>query len=99
MLVELLDLIILMHDFEYESNVQYLVKHTSLISCIIVYYSDSLNQFFTMIPIRSEKLNNGLNNQNTLKGLAMIFAGQKNPFITFRSKERYIIFKKITKSP
>ena len=28
-----------------------------------------------------------------LKGLAMIFAGQKNPFIIFRSKEIYIYFK------
>ena len=28
-----------------------------------------------------------------LKGLAMIFAGQKNPFIIFRSKEMYIYFK------
>ena len=27
-----------------------------------------------------------------LKGLAMIFAGQENPFIIFRSKEIYIIF-------
>ena len=25
-----------------------------------------------------------------LKGLAMIFAGQENPFIVFKSKERYI---------
>ena len=27
-----------------------------------------------------------------LKGLAMIFAGQKTPFIIFRSKEIYFIF-------
>ena len=29
----------------------------------------------------------------TLKGLAMIFPGQENPFIIFRSKEIYIYFK------
>ena len=28
-----------------------------------------------------------------LKGLTMIFAGQENPFIIFRSKEMYIFFK------
>ena len=28
-----------------------------------------------------------------LKGLAIVFAGQKNPFIIFRSKEIYIYFK------
>ena len=34
-----------------------------------------------------------------LKGLAMIFAGQKTPFIIFRGKEIYYISKQITKSP
>ena len=29
-------------------------------------------------------------NRLKLKGLAMIFSGQKNPLITFRSKERHI---------
>ena len=35
----------------------------------------------------------------TLKGLAMIFAGQENPFIIFRSKEIYIYFKTNDKIP
>ena len=35
----------------------------------------------------------------TLKGLAMIFAGQENPFIIFRSKEIYIYFKTNSKIP
>ena len=34
-----------------------------------------------------------------LKGLAMIFAGQENPFIIFRSKEIYIYFKPNNKIP
>ena len=34
-----------------------------------------------------------------LKGLAMIFAGQENPFIIFRSKEIYIYFKTNNKIP
>ena len=33
------------------------------------------------------------------KGLAMIFAGQENPFIIFRSKEIYIYFKTNNKIP
>ena len=33
------------------------------------------------------------NYMQDLKGLAMIFAGQKNPFIIFRSNETYIYFK------
>ena len=35
----------------------------------------------------------------TLKGLTMIFAGQENPFIIFRSKEIYIYFKTNIKIP
>ena len=35
----------------------------------------------------------------TLKGLAMIFADQENPFIIFRSKEINIYFKTNTKIP
>ena len=35
----------------------------------------------------------------TLKGLAMIFDGQENPFIIFRSKEIYICFKTNNKIP
>ena len=35
----------------------------------------------------------------TLKGLAMIFAGQENPFIIFRSKEINICFKTENKIP
>ena len=34
-----------------------------------------------------------------LKGLAMIFAGQENPFIIFRSKEIYIYLKTNNKIP
>ena len=34
-----------------------------------------------------------------LKGLTMIFAGQENPFIIFRSKEMYIFFKTNNKIP
>ena len=34
-----------------------------------------------------------------LKGLAMIFAGQENLFIIFRSKEIYIYFKTNNKTP
>ena len=34
-----------------------------------------------------------------LKGLAMIFAGQENPFIIFRSKKIYIYFKTNNKMP
>ena len=34
-----------------------------------------------------------------LKGLAMIFDGQENPFIIFRSKEIYIFFKTNNKIP
>ena len=34
-----------------------------------------------------------------LKGLAMIFAGQENPYIIFRSKEIYIYFKRNNKIP
>ena len=34
-----------------------------------------------------------------LKGLAMIFTGQENPFIIFRSKEIYIYFKTNNKIP
>ena len=34
-----------------------------------------------------------------LKGLAMIFAGQENPFIIFISKEIYIYFKTNNKIP
>ena len=33
-----------------------------------------------------------------LKGLAMIFSGQENPWIIFRSRERYIYIKQATKS-
>ena len=33
-----------------------------------------------------------LKNDFNLKGLAMIFAGQKTPFIIFRSKKIYYIF-------
>ena len=36
---------------------------------------------------------------STLKGLAMIFAGQENPYIIFRSKEIYIYFKRNNKLP
>ena len=34
-----------------------------------------------------------------LKGLAMTFAGQENPFVIFRSKEIYIYFKTNNKFP
>ena len=34
-----------------------------------------------------------------LKGLAMIFAGQENPFIIFRRKEINIYFKTNNKTP
>ena len=34
-----------------------------------------------------------------LKGLTMIFAGQENPFIIFRSKEIYMYFKTNIKIP
>ena len=34
-----------------------------------------------------------------LEGLAIIFAGQENPFIIFRSKEIYIYFKTNQKNP
>ena len=34
-----------------------------------------------------------------LKGLAMILAGQENPFIIFRSKKIYIYFKTNNKIP
>ena len=34
-----------------------------------------------------------------LKGLAMIFAGQKTPFIIFRSKEIYYIFQNKSQNP
>ena len=34
-----------------------------------------------------------------LKGLTMIFAGQENPFIIFRSKEMFIYFKTNNKIP
>ena len=34
-----------------------------------------------------------------LKGLAMIFAGQENPLIIFRSKEIYTYFKTSNKIP
>ena len=34
-----------------------------------------------------------------LKGLAMIFAGQENPFIIFRSKKIYIYVRKHNKIP
>ena len=36
---------------------------------------------------------------STLKGLTMIFAGQENPYIIFRSKEIYIYFKRSNKYP
>ena len=36
---------------------------------------------------------------NNSYGLTMIFAGQKNPFIIFRSKEMYIYFKTNNKIP
>ena len=36
---------------------------------------------------------------HSLKGLAMIFADQQNPFIMFRSKEINIYFKTNTKIP
>ena len=36
---------------------------------------------------------------SNLKGPAMIFAGQENPFIIFRSKEIYIYFKTNNKIP
>ena len=39
------------------------------------------------------------NNWNPLKGLTMIFAGQENPCIIFRSKEVYIYFKTNIKIP
>ena len=35
----------------------------------------------------------------SLKGLTMIFTGQENPFIIFRSKEIYIYFKTNIKIP
>ena len=35
----------------------------------------------------------------TLKGLAMIFCGQENPIIIFRSKDIYICFKTNNKIP
>ena len=38
-------------------------------------------------------------NTQLLKGLAMIFAGQENPFIIFRSKEINMYFKKQKKNP
>ena len=34
-----------------------------------------------------------------LKGLTMIFAGQENPYIIFRSKEMYIYIKANNKIP
>ena len=37
--------------------------------------------------------------EKVLKGLAMIFAGQENPLIIFRSKEIYIYFKTNNKIP
>ena len=37
--------------------------------------------------------------ESALKGLTMIFAGQENPFIIFRSKEIYIYFKTNIKIP
>ena len=43
--------------------------------------------------------NNRENYRVDLKGLAMIFAGQENPFIIFRSKEIYIYFKTNNKIP
>ena len=41
----------------------------------------------------------GYNSPHPLKGLAMIFAGQENPLIIFRSKEIYIYFKTNIKIP
>ena len=38
-------------------------------------------------------------NTKSLKGLAMIFAGQENPFIIFRSKKIYIYFKTNNRIP
>ena len=40
-----------------------------------------------------------LHNDLTLKGLAMIFAGQENPIIILKSKEIYIYFKTNNKIP
>ena len=37
--------------------------------------------------------------KEVLKGLAMIFAGQENPFIIFKSKDIYIYFKKNNEIP
>ena len=37
--------------------------------------------------------------KKSLKGLTMIFAGLENPFIIFRSKEKYICFKTNNKIP
>ena len=42
------------------------------------------------------------NKQRILKGLAMILAGQENPLINFRSKERYRVSQKsaiVTRAP
>ena len=39
------------------------------------------------------------NDPSNLKALAMIFTGQENPFIIFRSKEIYIYFKSKNKIP
>ena len=53
---------------------------------ILIMFSDSSLTFSAKI-------------RKKLKGLAMIFAGQENPYIIFRSKEIYIYFKRNSKIP
>ena len=50
-------------------------------------------------PSNYQQKINMIKEVTVLKGLAMIFAGQENPFIIFRSKEIYIYFKTNDKIP